>query len=92
VSKLAKNTNIVSERTHLGSGILPIVRLWNPHIAEGHGAMAHFRVAIVFRMATSSCTAQALVDRHATALLRRRSMAQQRSGARHELRPIRLCV
>src|SRR4051812_928073 len=54
--------------------------------------MAHFRVAIAFRMATSSCTAQALVDRHATALLRRRSMAQQRSGARHELRPIRLCV
>src|ERR1044072_3022425 len=54
--------------------------------------MAHFRVAIVFRMATRSCTAQALVDRHATALLRRHSTAQQRPGARHELRPIRRCT
>src|SRR5215203_5931616 len=53
--------------------VLTVVRLGNPCIAEEHGPVSHFLVAIELTMATRLCTAQALVDGCARALLHKRS-------------------
>src|SRR3954468_24747340 len=57
------------ERTDLGGGILAVVRLGNPCIAEEQGPVSHNPVANELTLATGLCTRQALVDRLAAALL-----------------------
>src|SRR3954469_6069439 len=48
------------ERTDLGGGVLGVVRLGNPCIAEEHGPVSHFPVANELTLATGLCTRQAL--------------------------------
>src|SRR3954470_9132505 len=51
------------ERTDLAGGILAVVRLGNPCIAEEHGPVSHNPVANELTLATGLCTRQALEDR-----------------------------
>src|SRR3954471_6462978 len=61
------------ERTDLGGGVLGVVRLGNPCIAEEHGPVSHFPVANELTLATGLCTRQALVAECSSALLHKRS-------------------
>src|SRR4051812_24122743 len=70
------------ERTDLGGGILAVVRLGNPCIAEQHGPVSHFPVANELTLATGFCAAKALVDRFATALLHNVRLRNNRSYPR----------
>src|SRR5215204_1520144 len=61
------------ERTDLSGGVLAVVRLGNPCIAEEHGPVSHKPVANELTLATGLCTRQALVGRTMPAPLRKRS-------------------